>query len=158
MPSSREAAAIGGRRRRSAPGAPATVPVAVPVATTPATAPAATDPDPGFDPSRAFVEIGLVNAQGVRESAIRGALHGVGLANCYRTALKARGARAMGVATLSLSFDENGGARSAIVTGAGFLPGLARCIQGAASGAGVAKSQVDPGGGTAEITLAFKSP
>ena len=142
----------------SAPVPPATVPVAVPVATPPATASAATDPDPGFDPSRAFVEVGLVNAQGVRESAIRGALHGVGLAGCYRAALKAHGARATGFATLSLSIDENGAARSAIITGAGFLPGLARCIQGAASGAGVSKSQVDPGGGTAEITLAFKSP
>jgi serine/threonine-protein kinase len=142
----------------SAPVPPATVPFAVPVATPPATAPAATDPDPGFDPNRAFVEVGLVNAQGVRESAVRGALHGVGLAGCYRAALKAHGARATGFATLSLSIDENGGARSAIVTGAGFLPGLARCIQGAASGAGVSKSQVDPGGGTAEITLAFKSP
>jgi len=134
-------------------------PATAPVATTPATAAtAATDPDTSFDPSRAFVEVGLVNAQGVRDSAIRGALHGVGLAGCYRTALKARGARATGVATLNLSIDENGVARSAIVTGAGFLPGLARCLQGAASGVSVSKSQVDPGGGTAEITLAFKAP
>jgi hypothetical protein len=114
--------------------------------------------DPNFDPSRAFVEVGLINAQGVREPAVRGALRGVGLASCYRTALKTRGTRATGVATLNLSIDENGGARSAILTGAGFLPGLARCIQGAASGASVAKSQVDAGGGTAEITLSFKSP
>jgi hypothetical protein len=118
----------------------------------------AAEPDPAFDPARAFVEVGLVNAQGVRESAVRGALHGVGLANCYRAALKARGARATGVATLDLSIDENGGARSAIVTGAGFLPGLTRCLQGASAGASVPKSQVDPGGGTAEITLAFKAP
>jgi hypothetical protein len=82
----------------------------------------------------------------------------VGLAGCYRSALKTRGSRATGVATLNLSIDENGATRSAIVTGAGFLPGLPRCIQGAASGVGVPKSQVDSGGGTAEITLAFKSP
>lgn len=132
------------------------------VVPTPATALAVattvTDPDPSFDPNRAFVEVGLVNAQGVREPAVRGALHNVGLANCYRVGLKARGARATGVATLDLSIDENGGVRSAIVTGAGFLPGLARCLQGAASAASVTKSQVDPGGGTAEITLAFKAP
>jgi hypothetical protein len=131
---------------------PATPATAATVATT------ATDPDPSFDPGRAFVEVGLVNAQGVREGAVRGALHNVALAGCYRSSLKTRGSRATGVATLNLSFDENGGMRSAIITGAGFLPGLARCIQGAASGAGVSKSQVDPGGGTAEITLAFKSP
>jgi serine/threonine protein kinase len=136
-------------------------PATAAVATAPASAAnvtSGTDPDPTFDPGRAFVEVGLVNAQGVRESAIRGALHGVGLASCYRASLKAHGARVTGVATLNLSIDENGAARSAIVTGAGFLPGLARCLQGAASGAGVSKSQVDPGGGTAEITLAFKAP
>jgi hypothetical protein len=94
----------------------------------------------------------------VRERAVRGALHGVALAQCYRGALKTRGARATGVATLSLSLDENGATRSAIVTGADFLPGLARCVQGAASGVHVAKSQIDSGGGVAEITLAFKAP
>ena len=114
--------------------------------------------DPSFDPSHAFVEIGFVNAQGVRESAVRAALRGTGLASCYRSALQARGARATGVATLNLSIDENGAARSAIVVGADFLPGLARCVQGTAGGVRVAKSQVDSGGGTAEVTLAFKVP
>jgi tRNA A-37 threonylcarbamoyl transferase component Bud32 len=114
--------------------------------------------DPSFDPSRAYVEVGLVNAQGVRESAVRAALRGAGLAGCYRSALQARGARATGVATLNLSIDENGAARSAIVVGADFLPGLARCVQGTAGGVRVAKSQVDSGGGTAEVTLAFKIP
>jgi hypothetical protein len=99
-----------------------------------------------------------VNATGVRESAVRAGLRGVGLAGCYRTALKARGARATGVATLSLSIDENGLTRSAIVSGANFLPGLARCVQGAATGMSVPKSQVDSTGGTAEATLAFKEP
>jgi serine/threonine protein kinase len=114
--------------------------------------------DPSFDPGRAFVEIGLINAQGVRESAVRGALHGAGFASCYRTALRAQGSRVTGVGTLNLSIDENGVGRSAIVTGAGFLPGLTRCLQGAASGVSVSKSQVDSGGGTAEVTLAFKAP
>jgi hypothetical protein len=63
-----------------------------------------------------------------------------------------------GVATLSLSYDEKGATRGAVVTGADFLPGLARCLQSAASGAGVPDSQVDSGGGTADVTLAFKVP
>ena len=88
-----------------------------------ATATATATADPSFDPSRAFVEVGLVNAQGVRESAVRAALHNVGIAACYRGALKTRGARATGVATLSLSIDENGATRSAIVVGAAFSPG-----------------------------------
>ncbi len=112
--------------------------------------------DPTFDAERAYVEVGLINVEGVRERAIRGAMHGAGLTQCYKAALKTRGARATGVATMNLSLDENGLARSAIVTGADFLPGLARCLQGASSGLQVAKSQIDSGGGVAEITLAFK--
>jgi serine/threonine-protein kinase len=143
----------------SAPPAPP--PVLVPSSTplpAPPTAPAATEPDAPFDPNRAYVEVGLINAQGVREAAVRAALRTVGLASCYRSALKTRGARTSGVATIDLSIDENGLTRSAIVTGADFLPGLARCLQSAAAGAGVSKSQVDAGGGTAEATLAFKAP
>jgi hypothetical protein len=104
------------------------------------------------------VEVGLINAQGVRERAVRAALHGVAFADCYRRTLKASGARATGVATLSLSIDESGATRGAIVTGADFLPGLTRCVQGAAFGARVQSSQVDSGGGTADVTLAFKAP
>ena len=114
--------------------------------------------DPSFEPSHAYVEIGLINAQGVRERAVRGALHGAGFAGCYRAALKAQGARVTGVGTLNLSIDQNGVGRAAIVTGTGFLPGLTRCLQGAAAVVSVAKSQVDSGGGTAEVTLAFKAP
>jgi serine/threonine-protein kinase len=121
--------------------------------------PAATEtPDPNFDPERAYVEVGLINAQGVREPAVRAALRGIGLARCYRAALRARGARATGMATLNLSFDETGLARSAIVTGAEFLPGLSRCLQSASGGMRVQRSNVDPSGATAEIILAFKGP
>jgi eukaryotic-like serine/threonine-protein kinase len=115
-------------------------------------------PDPSFEPERGYVEVGLVNAQGARESAVRGALRGVGLARCYRGALRARGGRASGTATLNLSFDETGVARSAIVTGGEFLPGLAGCVQTASAGVRISRSHVDPGGGTAEVVLAFKVP
>jgi serine/threonine protein kinase len=136
--------------------APATVGGATPAAPAAPAAPEALDP--GFDPERGYVEIGLVNAQGAREGAIRGALRGVGLARCYRTALRVRGARATGNATLNLSFDETGFGRSAIVTGADFLPGLARCLQGICTGIRIPRSHVDPGGGTAEVLLSFKAP
>jgi hypothetical protein len=62
------------------------------------------------------------------------------------------------MATLNLSFDETGLARSAIVTGAEFLPGLSRCLQSASGGMRVQRSNVDPSGATAEIILAFKGP
>jgi serine/threonine protein kinase len=125
-------------------------------------APAPTDPppaaDPGFDPEKAYVEVGMINAEGVKERAVRGALHGLGLAQCYKSALRARGVRSTGVATLNLSLDEGGGVRSAILTGADFLPGLARCVQDLASGMRVARAQVEGSGGVAEVTLGFREP
>ena len=143
------------------PGSAAVDPASTPAAP-PAPAPAA-DPaaaaDPGFDPEKAYVEVGMINADGVHENAVRGALHALGLSGCYKSALRARALRSTGVATLNLSFDDAGVARSAILTGADFLPGLARCVQDAASGLRIAKSQVEgSGGGVAEVTLGFREP
>ena len=140
-----------------APSAPAPAPsLGAFTGAPPPPAPEATDPT--FDPERGYVEVGLINAQGVREHAVRGALRGVGLARCYRSALRVRGARANGTAVLNLSFDETGTARSAIVTGADLLPGLARCVQSAATGMRLPRTAVDSAGGTAEVVLGFKAP
>ncbi len=114
--------------------------------------------DPDFDPDKAFVEVGLINAQGVPQRSVRGALHNIGFTACYRRALHAQGVRQVGTASLSLSIDESGVTRSAIVIGADFLPGLARCVQGAAAGASIPRSAVESGGATAEVTLAFRAP
>jgi serine/threonine-protein kinase len=163
-----------GAKPATAPVAPAGAPLALaplpaqaapPALTASASPPAAPTrappteaPDPSFDPERAYVEVGLVNAQGAREPAVRAAMRNIGLARCYRSALRARGERATGTATLNLSFDETGFARSAIVTGAEFLPGLARCVQGASTGVHIQRASVDPSGATAEVVLAFKAP
>jgi hypothetical protein len=100
----------------------------------------------------------MINAEGVKERAVRAALHSLGLSQCYKTALRERGARSTGVATLNLSFDDGGLARSAILTGAEFLPGLARCVQDMASGLRVGKAQMEGSGGVAEVTLGFREP
>jgi eukaryotic-like serine/threonine-protein kinase len=149
------------------PSAPPPIPaptVAVaPAPVSPPAAPAVAAPaaeafDPSFDPERGYVEVGLINAQGAREGAVRAALRGVGLVRCYRGALRVHGSRATGTAILNLSIDELGSARSAIVTGADFLPGLTRCLQGAATGLRISRMAVDPSGATAEVVLAFKAP
>jgi hypothetical protein len=114
--------------------------------------------DPTFDAEKAYVEVGMINAENVKERAVRAALHGLGLSHCYKSALRARGARSTGVATLNLSFDDGGVAHSAILTGAEFLPGLARCVQDAASGLRIAKGEVEGSGGVAEVTLGFREP
>jgi serine/threonine-protein kinase len=142
-----------------APGPSTAAAVSTP-STAPSSAPSAAPetPDPSFDPATGYVEVGLINAQGVREPAVRAALRGVPLAACYRNALRSHGGRATGVVQLSISIDENGLARSAIATGGDFLPGLPRCVQRVASGLTVPKARVDPGGATADVTLAFKTP
>ena len=126
----------------------------------PGTAPTEPPPaaDPGFDPEKAYVEVGMINAEGVKERAVRAGLHGLGLAQCYKAGLRTRGLRSTGIATLNLSFDEVGLARSAILTGAEFLPGLARCVQDLASGMRVGRAQVEGSGGVAEVTLGFREP
>ena len=48
--------------------------------------------------------------------------------------------------------------KTAIVTGADFLPNLTRCLQGVSATAHISRSQVDSRGGTAEVILAFKVP
>jgi hypothetical protein len=62
------------------------------------------------------------------------------------------------VSSLKLSFDESGAVRWALLTDGSFLAGLRPCVWDAAAGMHVAPSQVDPGGGTAEVFLAFKVP
>jgi eukaryotic-like serine/threonine-protein kinase len=143
-----------------APDAPVASAAAAPATPGPSPAPDAPPPvaDPTFDPDKAYVEVGMINAEGVKEHAVRGALHGMSLAQCYRSALHARAARATGVATLNLSFDETGLARSAVLTGADFLPEVARCVQDTATGMRIDHAQVDPGGGTAEVTIGFREP
>ena len=149
----------------AAPPAPPAAPASAPAAAAPApdgpapsAAPAAGEEGAGdFDAEKAYVEIGIINAQGTNEKAVRAAIHGLQFSACYKMALRAKGARSTGVATLSLSFDEGGTARSAVMTGGDFLPGLARCVQDTATGVQV-KGHVDPGGGGAGITLAFREP
>jgi eukaryotic-like serine/threonine-protein kinase len=168
VPSASAAALASASRPAPAAATPGAAPDGGPtpdpaLAPTPAAAPNATPDqapaaDPGFDPEKAYVEVGMINAEGVKERAVRGALHVLGLSRCYKSALRTQGARATGVATLNLSFDESGLARSAILTGADFLPGLAHCVQEAATGLRIGKAQVDGAGGVAEVTLGFREP
>jgi eukaryotic-like serine/threonine-protein kinase len=155
------APAVASSSASSAPVAPDAPVASSAAAAAPGPSPAPDAPaaaDPTFDPEKAYVEVGMINAEGVKERAVRGALHGLALAQCYRSALHTRAARATGVATLNLSFDEAGLARSAVLTGADFLPEVARCVQDTATGMHVDRAQVDPGGGTAEVTIGFREP
>jgi hypothetical protein len=80
------------------------------------------------------------------------------LTQCYRNALRTRGQRAFGSATLNLSIDESGRVSGAILTGADWLPEMTRCVQGNASGIQLRAGAVESGGGTAEVWLSFRAP
>jgi len=118
--------------------------------------PAGEAADPSFDSDHGYVEVGLIDGVGVGESGVRGLLHGVQLSACYKNALRVKGSRATGVATLNLVFDGSGVVRSAILTDAQFLPGMIRCIQTSALGMRVPASQMNAPSATAEAWLAFK--
>jgi hypothetical protein len=115
--------------------------------------------DENYDPSSAYVEVGSVMPTNVQADAVRNAVRGAPLTKCYRDALRARGRRTPGAATLNLSIDDGGRVSSAVVVGAAWLPEMVRCIQGAATGLQLPKGAVlDTGGGTAEVWLSFRAP
>jgi serine/threonine-protein kinase len=136
----------------SAAPPPADVPV-----TTPAPQPVAPD-SPSYDPSKATVEVGSVTPSNVNGDAVRSAMRAANFTTCYRNALRARGQRAFGSATLNLSIDESGRVAGAILTGADWLPEMTRCVQGGASGVQLRPGAVESGGGTAEVWLSFRAP
>jgi serine/threonine protein kinase len=113
---------------------------------------------PAYDPSQATVDIGSVTPSNVNGDAVRAAMRNVSFTTCYRNALRARGRREFGSATLNLSIDETGKVSGAILTGADWLPEMSRCIQGSAAGLQLRQGAVSAGGGTAEVWLSFRAP
>jgi hypothetical protein len=149
----------------SSPAVPSP-PAATVAVVAPAAAPAPVSPppaapapsEPAYDPSRATVDVGSVTPSNVNGDAVRAAIRGLPLTNCYRDALRARGRRAFGSATLNLSIDDYGKVSGAILTGADWLPEMSRCVQGSASGIRLRAGAVSAGGGTAEVWLSFRAP
>jgi serine/threonine-protein kinase len=149
------AAPIAAPSSATAPAAPARV--APPAAPAPNEPMKTTDP-PAYDPSQATVDVGSVTPSNVNGEAVRAAIRGVALTSCYRDALRARGRRAFGSATLNLSIDETGRVSGAILTGADWLPEMSRCVQGSVTGLQLRSGAVSAGGGTAEVWLSFRAP
>ncbi|MGO8994447.1 MAG: serine/threonine-protein kinase [Polyangiaceae bacterium] len=147
---------------QAAPGAAvATAAPPPPVAAVPAAnaAPPPQVPDtPSYDPAQASVDVGSVTPNNVNGDAVRAAVRGVALTTCYRNALRARGRRAFGSATLSLSIDGSGKVSGAILTGADWLPEMTRCVQGSTMGMQLRPGSVEQSGGTAEVWLSFRAP
>lgn len=132
------------------PVAPAPTPTPTPVPVAPAPTPAA----PPFDAKSGAVAIGNVSTtNGLTPSSVRNALSHAPFARCYRDALAAKGSPASGTATLHVSISDAGHILSANLTGAGFLPTMKACIEGAARAVSV--KNVDTGEASATVTLSF---
>jgi serine/threonine-protein kinase len=116
-------------------------------------------PSEDYDPSAAWVDVGSILPTNIEPDTLRAALRKAPLTACYRDALRARGRRTPGAATLNLSIDDAGRVTSAVMVGTAWLPEVVRCIQTATTGVRLPESAVlDDGGGTAEVWLSFRAP
>jgi len=106
---------------------------------------------------RAWMEIGMITPERVRERDVRLGVRQVELGACYRHALQAKQSHATGIALLTLSFDVGGATKSAVVTDNAFLPEMSRCLQQRALTIAVPAGAVDSQGGTATVQLVFKN-
>jgi len=136
-----------------------------PVTTSPIGPPPAPPPPPAtsappatdYNPAGAFVALGPVTHERVREDAVSKMMRDLSprLSECYRSALRMVGRPVGGSAQIDMSID-GAGTVQAIVR-APELPELARCAQGVLAGHRMPGSALeDPGGGTASQTLLLR--
>ncbi|MBL8607897.1 MAG: serine/threonine protein kinase [Myxococcales bacterium] len=151
------ARATGGPSGRPLASASASASASSAVASPPPSASAAPPAAP-FDPSHASIVVGMINASGVSQVAVRSKVRTLqpALSACYRTALAAKGTRVDGNATLSLSVDEKGRISACVATGIEQLPQAARCFQSTLVGQDLGAAAVEGHGGTAEVWLQLK--
>jgi eukaryotic-like serine/threonine-protein kinase len=110
--------------------------------------------DRSFDLNRARVSIvSITTSSGIPASNVRAAVARIAVLGCYRDALRVRGGKAEGTATLRLKIDVAGYVNGATVGGVSFLPALGQCLEQAARRARV--RDVDTGDGTADVTFSF---
>jgi serine/threonine-protein kinase len=135
------------------PPAPDPPPAPAPAPVPPAPAP----PDVPYAMGRAWMELGMITPERVRERDLKVALRQLDLGVCYRQALQANKSHATGIALVTMSFDERGATKSAVVTDIDFLPQMARCLQQRALAVALPTGAVEPQGGTATAQLVFKN-
>ena len=122
----------------------------------PAASPVATAPAPvDYNPASAYVALGAMSPQRVREDVMRKKMSEVlpKLSECYRSALMMAGAPIGGSSEIHMSIDEKGGI-TAIVS-APKLPQFARCAQQTLAGQRVSPAALEapPSGATASQWL-----
>jgi hypothetical protein len=110
-----------------------------------------------FDPEHGRVGLGAVTTtSGLSGASVRKGLSHASFARCYREALKAKGASAVGNASLFIAVDDTGYVVSATLKGAEFLPGMRGCVESAARATRI--PDVDTGDATATVALEFSLP
>jgi serine/threonine protein kinase len=145
---------------RVAPSASATPSAAPSASASPvaSAAPAVTAPTGApYDPSRAYVELGMLNATGVQVAAVRGRMRQLQptLSACYRQGLAQARSPVGGTPTIHLSIDASGRLQPTITGADRSLATAIHCMQRAVAGQSVGAAAVQGPGATAEqwITL-----
>ena len=154
--------------RPGAPGAPiasingkaiTAAPVAPAVASAPATSVAAqpspgaaVPPDPSYNPAGAYVVLGMLQRERVREDVIQAKMSAAlpKLSGCYRSALRMAGAPVPGSAEIHMSIDDKGNVTTFV--NAPKHPQFARCAQEELGAMKIPVSAIDPGSSGATVT------
>ncbi|MEZ4264689.1 MAG: protein kinase [Polyangiaceae bacterium] len=128
---------------------------AAPVASVAPTATATAPAGPPYDPTRAYVELGMLNATGVQVAAVRGRMRQLQptLSACYRQGLAQARAPIGGTPTIHLSIDASGRLQPTITGADRALASAVHCMQRAVAGQSVGAAAVQGAGATAEQWL-----
>jgi hypothetical protein len=104
----------------------------------------------------AYMNIGLVTTERVRERDVRNALRPLGLGVCYKNALEKAESHATGIVVATISYDALGNATPAL-QGTEFLPAMVPCLRSRLAKATVPHDAVEPQGGIVTVQLLFKN-
>ena len=120
--------------------------------TAPTTAPSVAVADPSYNPAGAYVVLGMLQRERVREDVVQGKMSAVlpKLSGCYRSALMMAGAPVPGSAEIHMSIDDKGNVTTFV--NAPKHPQFARCAQGELAGMKMPVTAIDPGSSGATVT------
>jgi len=115
-------------------------------------APSAVVADPSYNPAGAYVVLGMLQRERVREDVVQGKMSAVlpKLSGCYRSALMMAGAPVPGSAEIHMSIDDKGNVTTFV--NAPKHPQFARCAQGEFAGMKIPVTAIDPGSSGATVT------
>ena len=122
------------------------------IAATPTIPPTAVAVDPAYNPAGAYVVLGMLQRERVREDVVQGKMSAAlpKLSACYRSALRMAGAAVPGSAEIHMSIDDRGNVTTFV--NAPKHPQFARCAQEELAGMKIPMTALEPGSSGATVT------